>query len=179
MITKKELEDGKIITKKNFLTHKEAIDFWYLTNTCQWEYGRVSNTFSAQRQSRMTRPFDLEPFMRTELWLRVMKLFKEKLSLGKAYVNYSDHATVNLPHCDGNESGPSFLICLNQEWKRDWGGYTVMFKDMFSNDVIHTVVPEPGTTESGSQRRVVNRDDPLVPDRWLTPKHKLLVSPLG
>jgi len=144
MITKKEIDSGKIIVHKNFLTHAEAIDFWYLTNTCEWSYGRVSNAYSSQKQSRMTRAFDIDVFVKTDLFIRIDALFKEELQLAKAYINYSDHATVSLPHCDGNEAGPTIMICLNQEWKREWGGYTAVFDHMNSSDVVHTSVPEPG-----------------------------------
>lgn len=144
MITDEEIKDGKVIIKRNFITHKEATDFWYLTNTCSWKYGNVSNTYSSQKQKRMTLPFELETFIQTELFGRINNLFKEDLGLAKAYVNYSDHATVNLPHCDGENAGPTIMMCLNQEWKKDWGGYTVIFKDMHSCDVAYTSVPEPG-----------------------------------
>lgn len=144
MITKQQLINNKIFGINNFLKPKEATDFWYLVNTCTWQYGRVSNTFSGQKQSRMTYSFDPEKFVRTDLWKRVEKMFDSQVSLSKAYINIADHATVNLPHCDGQDDGPSILICLNQEWRRDWGGYTVFFKGMNSNQVISTVVPEPG-----------------------------------
>ena len=143
-ITNKNIKDGELIVKKDFLTHKESTDFWYLTNTCQWSYGRVSNTYSGQKQSRMTRPFDIDTFVKTDLWIRLDNLFENELSLSKSYINYSDHATVSLPHCDGEVSGPTIMICLNQEWKKDWGGYTVLFESMNSNNITHAIVPEPG-----------------------------------
>ncbi len=144
MISEKDLINDKISTINNFLTPKEAIDFWYLTNECTWNYGRVSNTYSKQKQARMTYNFDPDYFLQTDLWKRCSRLFAYDISLSHAYINYSDHATVSLPHSDGKDNGPSILICLNQEWKREWGGYTVMFKNMNSNDIIHAVSPEPG-----------------------------------
>tara|TARA_Y100000593_G_C4276374_1_gene320287 strand:+ start:623 stop:1174 length:552 start_codon:yes stop_codon:yes gene_type:complete len=144
MITEKDLLDDKIETIRNFLTPQEAIDFWYLTNECTWNYGRVSNTYSNQKQKRMTHNMDPNFFVQTDLWKRCSDLFEDKISLSHAYINISDHATVNLPHSDGKDHGPSFLICLNQEWKKEWGGHTVMFKDMHSSDIMHAVSPEPG-----------------------------------
>lgn len=144
MITKKQLLEKEIFEIPNFLTEKEATDFWYHANECTWSYGRVSNTYSGQKQSRMTYSFDPELFVRTDLWKRVEKSFDTQVSLNNAYINIGDHATVNIPHCDGNKSGPTILICINQEWKRDWGGYTVLFKSMNSNEIIKASVPEPG-----------------------------------
>ena len=138
------LDQSQILFIVNFLTEKELTDFWYLVNTCTWQYGRVSNTFSSQKQSRMTFSFNSEDFIRTDLWKRIKESFKESVSLSKAYINFADPATVNLPHCDGQDNGPSILICLNQEWRRDWGGYTVFFKDMTSSEITKAVVPEPG-----------------------------------
>ena len=147
-ITNKNIEDGELITKKDFLTHKEATEFWYLTNTCEWTYGGIwhsgMDTYSGQKESRFFRPFDVNVFVQTDLWARLKNLFQNKLILGKSYINYSDHASVNLPHCDGDAAGPTIMICLNQEWKKVWGGYTVLFESMNSNNVTHTVVPEPG-----------------------------------
>ena len=80
MITDEEIKDGKVIIKRNFITHKEATDFWYLTNTCSWQYGNVSNTYSSQKQKRMTLPFELETFIQTELFGRINNLFKEDLA---------------------------------------------------------------------------------------------------
>ena len=143
MISEKDLINDKIITIKNFLTPKETIDFWYLINECTWSYGKVSNTFSNQNQRQMTHIIDPSAFVRTELWNRSINLFEDKISLNHVYINISDHATVDLPHVDGKDHGPSILVCLNQEWKREWGGYTVMFKDIHSSDIVHTVCPEP------------------------------------
>ena len=146
MINEKDFNNNKVTTIRNFLKSQEEVDFWYLANECNWSYGRVSNTFSKIRQKRMTYNFISENFIRTELWKRCCDLFKNfdrKLGLTNAYINYSDHATVNLPHCDGQNGGPSFLININQEWKRDWAGYTVLFKGMHDNEILHTVLPEP------------------------------------
>ena len=144
MITCEDIKNGEFYTKRNFLTHKESTDFWYLTHTCTWEYGNVSNTYSNHRQRRMTRPFDINEFVKTDLWQRIDALFDKVLSVGKAYINFSDHATVNLPHCDGDNPGPTIMICLNQEWKKDWGGYTVVYKSMHEDDIEFASVPEPG-----------------------------------
>jgi len=92
----------------------------------------------------MTFYFNPDDFLRTDLWKRITESFDKPISLTEAYINYADHATVNFPHCDGRNDGPTILICINQEWKRDLFGYTVFFKDMNSNDIIRTIVPEPG-----------------------------------
>jgi hypothetical protein len=144
MITEKELKDGKVIVKKNFLSQTEAVDMWYFANTCAWRYKEVTNAHFAPGQKRMTSAFDINVFVETDLWHKIEKLFEVKLSLRAAYISYLDHASVSVPHCDGDGSGPSILICLNREWKKDWCGYTTVFEHMNSNDVIHTSVPEPG-----------------------------------
>ena len=80
MITEKDLLDDKIETIKNFLTPQESVDFWYLTNECTWSYGRVSNTYSNQKQKRMPYNFDPDYFLQTDLWKRCDELFEDKLS---------------------------------------------------------------------------------------------------
>ena len=147
MITKEQLIDKEIIEIPNFLTEKEAGDFYYLANTCTWEYGRVSNTFSGQRQSRMAYYFDPNDFVykyQPDLWNRIKELFGRPVSLDEAYINYGDHATVNLSHCDGRQDGATFLICLNKEWNKDWSGLTVFYESVVSNKIIKAIVPEPG-----------------------------------
>ena len=144
IITKQKLIDREIFELENFLTSDEATKFWYLCNRCTWNYGRVSNTFSGKKQSRMTFSFDNKNMIATDLWRRCVAMFDERLSLSKAYINYADSATVNLPHCDGEDDGPSILICLNSVWDREWFGYTCFFKGMSSQKIIKTVVPEPG-----------------------------------
>ena len=43
-----------------------------------------------------------------------------------------------------DENEVTILYYTAKEWKKEWGGYTVMFNDMHSNDIMHTAVPEPG-----------------------------------
>jgi len=154
MITEQQLINNDIFEKENFLTADEATDLFYLANTCAWQYGGVSNSFSDQKQSRMTHRIDMNKFNSGiaesqkwsvySVWKRLEGLFDFKVKPCKIYINYADHATVNLPHCDGTDNGPSVLICLNQEWRRDWGGYTVFFKSMSSSKITKAFVPEPG-----------------------------------
>lgn len=144
MITKKQLADGDIISVSQFLTPKEKTDLWLRCNNCTWKYSDVVNAYSAGKQFRMVHAFDSELFVRTDIWKRLEESFDTQLALFTSYIIYSTPGFLNIPHCDGDQNGPSILICLNQEWRRDWGGYTVFFKDMDSNEVVKTIVPEPG-----------------------------------
>ena len=144
MFSKKKIIDNVIEVVKDFPSLKEQSDFWYHANNSEYCYGQKSDSLMPNRQGRMAHHFDPEQFIQTSFWKRVEKQFKEPLGLSEAYINMADSATLNYPHCDNRENHMSILLCLNQDWHRNWGGYTSFFEGMHGNEVISTVVPEPG-----------------------------------
>ncbi len=144
MITKEAIENNKIYVSKDVLSNKELVEFWYLANSCQYEYGQASDSRSSQVQRRMVHRIDPEAFVRTTVWGKLEKLFDDPVGLAEAYINYSEFSTTTSPHCDNTEGDPSILICLNQQWDRNWGGYTTFFEGMNTDKVVKTIVPSPG-----------------------------------
>ena len=137
--------EHKVIEVPNFLTKYEATKLWYVANEAPYYEGRVSNTFSRKvDQSRMTANLDAATYSTGELWRQIQDYVGESLTLHDIYINRSSTDEINLAHCDNNIHSLSILICLNQEWHRDWAGYTVFFDGMNSNEILKTVIPEPG-----------------------------------
>ena len=144
MIERVDIENGKIYEVRNFPTVKEQSDFWYMANECEYSYGQQSDSLMSQRQGRMVHRIDVNVFVRTEFWNKIEKYVNCPIGLSDAYINYADSSTLTFPHCDNRENEMSILLCLNQDWHRNWGGYTSFFSGVADNNIIKTVVPEPG-----------------------------------
>jgi len=145
MIERENILKDSIYILKNFPSRKEQSDFWYSANEIDYSYGQTSDSRMGYRgQTRFTHHFNPDEFVKTTFWHRVKKSVNYPIRLMQAYINYSESSTLNFPHCDNREDQMSILMCLNQDWHRSWGGYTVFFEGVDSNDIIETVVPEPG-----------------------------------
>ena len=144
MILRPDIENGRVYEKHNFPSLKEQSDFWYYANDCNYQYGQNSDSLMSKRQGRMVHHIDPDAFVQTSFWKRIEKEVQWPLGLIEAYVNYADFSTLTFPHCDNRENDMSILLCLNQDWHRNWGGFTVFFDGVNSNKVIKTVTPEPG-----------------------------------
>lgn len=144
MITKQQIIDRKIFLSDNILSEKELVDFWFLATSCDYKYGQRSDSRVSQIHRRLAHHIDPFEFVKTTVWHKLEKFFEEPVGVKEAYINYSEFSTATLPHCDNTEDEPSILISLNQEWKRDWGGYTAFFKGMHSNTISKAICPAPG-----------------------------------
>lgn len=144
MILKSDIKENKIFTVNNILSEQELAEFWFTANECGYFYKQRSNPFSNKNQKRLAHHYSIEVFVQTAVWGKIEKLFKESVGLVDAYINYSELASRTLTHSDGVVNEPSVLICLNEHWERDWGGYTVFFKGMSTDVVVKTIVPRPG-----------------------------------
>lgn len=143
MINKKEVEGGKIITVKDFTTPEQATMLWNRANDDSYSFGHNSDSRSGKRQARWVQRFG-QDFAQSDLWVNLAKQIDSPVVFIEAYINYAEFSTVTLPHCDNIQNGATILICLNQEWNRDWGGYTVFFERMSGSDISKAVCPEPG-----------------------------------
>ena len=66
-----------------------------------------------------------------------------ELELLNIYINCSNAHTITLTHYDSFEDTDfTVLVYLNQEWNKDWAGYTAFFKEMDKNEFILVEVPE-------------------------------------
>ena len=144
MILKKDILNNQILVNKGFLTGDEAAAFWQTAQTSSYRYGQRSESFSNQSQRRMSCHFDPEVFVTTKFWHRLEKVVDEPLGVLEAYMNYSESHTLTFPHCDSSEGDMTIIVYLNLEWHRGWGGYTCFFDSSYGNEVVETVVPEPG-----------------------------------
>ena len=144
MIERENILKDSIYVLKNFPSRKEQSDFWYSANESDYAYGQNSDSHMSKRQGRFTHHFNPDEFVKTSFWQRIEKSVDYPLGLLEAYINYGDSSTLTFPHCDNREDQMSMLMCLNQDWHRSWGGYTVFFEGVDSNEIIKTVVPEPG-----------------------------------
>ena len=144
MYTIKDVKDKKIVEVRNFLDHTQLTDLWYKANECDYTYGRVTNSYSSNRQGRMTHNFDATLFKETDVWKSIEKFVEGPIELVENYICYSESSTINYSHCDSPSDVISILLNINIEWKRDWGGYTSFFAGPSSSEVIFTSIPEPG-----------------------------------
>ena len=144
MIRRCDIDNNKIIVIKDFPSNEERIDFWYHVNNCDYTYSQKSDVYIGQKQTRLAHHFDPLQFEKTTFFKRIANNIDNPIRLMQAYINYAENSTLNFPHCDDKSDCLSILLCLNQDWHRNWGGYTSFFKDISSNDIIETVVPEPG-----------------------------------
>ncbi|MCK4784633.1 MAG: hypothetical protein KAV87_12845 [Desulfobacteraceae bacterium] len=144
MINRKQIEDNEIIIPKDFLLEQEKLDFWDVARKSEYSFSQESVSKAAEPNTRWVRHIKVESFVRTELWKRLAREFKEELLLTDVYFNCSDFATKTLPHNDNENNGPSILVTLNQEWERKWAGYTVFFESEDSKNIVKTVCPIPG-----------------------------------
>ena len=144
MIERENILKDSIYVLKNFPSRKEQSDFWYAANESNYAYGQNSDSHIGKRQGRFTHHFNPDEFVKTSFWQRIEKSVDYPIGLSEAYINYGDSSTLTFPHCDNREDQMSMLMCLNQDWHRSWGGYTVFFEGVDSNEIIKTVVPEPG-----------------------------------
>ena len=153
MIERENILKDSIYVVKNFPSRKEQSDFWYFANESDYAYGannvnkkrmKVTDSHMGKRQGRFTHHFNPDEFVKTSFWQRIDKSVDYPLGLLEAYINYGDSSTLAFPHCDNREDNMSILMSLNQYWHRNWGGYTVFFEGVASNEIIKTVVPEPG-----------------------------------
>lgn len=142
-INRAELKD-RIFCSDSILGESELVDFWYHANSCDYEYGHASDPRANKIQKRFIHRFDPELFVKTTVWKKIAAIFVEPVEMIESYINHSDASTVTLPHCDTREDNPTVLICLNQEWNRDWWGYTVFFEGIRSDKIIDTICPAPG-----------------------------------
>lgn len=150
-ISKKDIQENKIFLSQTLLSDKELADLWYEANNASYQCGRNSDSLSNKKQGgeRWTCHHDTDPknkksFCYSPLWGKLSKLFNDPVGLDEAYINRSNFSTETLSHCDNREGNPSILICLNQHWDRDWGGYTVFFDSMRGDSVMKTICPSPG-----------------------------------
>lgn len=143
MISKEAIKEGEIIDIKNFLTPEQATMLWNRANDDNYSFGHNSDSKSSQRQGRWVQRFH-DDFTQSDLWVDLAKAIDSPITFREAYINYADYSTPTLPHCDNIPNGGTVLICINQEWRRQWAGFTVFFKDMSSPEIIKTVCPEPG-----------------------------------
>jgi len=144
MIKKVDINNNEIIVKDQYLTEDDQLNFWYHANQCDYSFGQRSDAFRGSRQGRFTHHFDPAQFQQTSFWKLIETTVDSPIKLIDAYINCSDFATVSFPHTDEKCNCLSVLICLNQEWHRDWGGYTVFFDSISKNKILDTVIPEPG-----------------------------------
>ena len=145
MISRCDIENNKIIVIKDFPSNAERVDFWHHANTCDYSYSQKSDVYIGQKQTRLAHHFDPLQFEQTTFFERIKHNIDKPIRLMQAYINYAESSTLNFPHCDSYHGHVlSILLCINQDWHRNWGGYTSFFKDISSNDIIETVVPEPG-----------------------------------
>lgn len=144
MIKKYDIQGGKIFQIDNFVESVQATELWFLANRVDYGYGHTSDTRSSQAQGRMVHQTDPELFRKLPIWKQIQSAFDSPLILKQAYINYANPSTVTLPHCDGtSQQEMTILICINQKWSRDFGGFTYFFESMNSQKVRETFVPEP------------------------------------
>jgi len=157
MILKSDIAENKIFVLNNILSEQELTEYWFQANSCGYTYTQGSTRLSNKNHRRLAYHFPLgEPcpdkpdvpwnpgFVNTTPWGKIEKLFQDPIGLLSAYINYSELSSRSLAHSDGIINEPSVLICLNEHWDRDWGGYTVFFKGMNSDEIVKAVCPVPG-----------------------------------
>jgi len=144
MIERKDIDGGSIIERKMFPSSKERVEFWYAANKVDYSYSQRSDSYMNTSQRRLVHHFDPFEFVETSFWKRVEQEVDHPIGCVEAYINLSDSATLNYPHCDTSMNELSILLCLNIDWHRSWGGYTVFFDDPTASSIRHCVCPEPG-----------------------------------
>jgi len=145
MILKSDIEENKIFIKNDILSEQELTEFWFDANSsCGYTYKQRSTPLSNKNQRRLAYHYPTDGFVQTTVWLKIEKLFSDRVGLVDSYINFSELSSRSLTHSDGIINQPSVLICLNEHWHRDWGGFTVFFKGINSDEIVRAVCPVPG-----------------------------------
>ena len=144
MISKKDISNNEIFVVNDILNDQELTELWYHANSCGYKYTQRSTPLSNKNQKRLTHHDPIDGFVETTVWKKLEKLFAAPIGLTDAYINFSDMSSRSIAHSDGLLNEASILMCLNQHWDRDWGGYTCFFKDINGSEIIKTVCPVPG-----------------------------------
>jgi len=143
-ITKKEIQENKIFILNNVLSDIDKMVLWRMANDSPFKHGHKSDALTDEPQRRFTSHLNTEVMTSGEMVKKLIGLFKDPVKLNKVYINSADCATKTLAHCDNYDNAPSILIPMNQQWDRNWGGYTVFFKGMNSCEVAEAICPSPG-----------------------------------
>ena len=130
---------------KDFLTEQEGFKLWTHANNAQYERNWMADIFTHRNNGRFVHHINPDIFLEhyANFWVRLEKEMGFKLDLLDAYINFSNAHTVTLTHYDSFEDDFfTVLIFVNQEWNKDWAGYTAFFKEMDKNEFILVEVPE-------------------------------------
>jgi len=144
MITKEAIINNEIFVQNDLLSDQELTEFWFHVNSCGYGYTQRSTPYSNKNQKRLSHHYPIDIFVETTVWKKLERLFNAPVGLIDSYINFSEVSARNLTHSDAGLNEPSILICLNEHWERDWGGYTCFFKSMNSSEIVKAICPEPG-----------------------------------
>jgi hypothetical protein len=160
-----------INTFPNLLTDQEAFRLWSYANEAQYVRAWKSDVYTHKPNGRFVHHIAPDLFLveYAELWKRIENSSGYSLNLRDAYINCSNPQTTTLTHYDSYEdSSLTILIYLNQSWDKDWGGYTVFFREMNGNDVVGVEVPEykKAVIFEGKIPHLAMPTDSNAPDRF-------------
>lgn len=129
----------------NFLTEAEGFKLWSHANDAQYVRNWKADIYSHKNNGRFVHHISPDLFLAeySDFWNRVEAEAGCKLDILDPYINCSNAHTVTLTHYDSYEDDNfTVLVYLNQEWCKDWGGYTAFFEEMDKNKIIAIEVPE-------------------------------------
>lgn len=129
----------------NFLTEVEGNKLWSHANSVQYVRNWKSDVYSHKANGRFVHHLNPDYFITefSDLWNRINEEIGYEVYLNEVYLNGANGLTKTLPHYDSfHEDSPSIIIYVNQEWHKEWVGYTVFFKGINESEVIHTEIPE-------------------------------------
>lgn len=129
----------------NFLTEHEGFKLWSHANEAQYVRNWKADVYSHKSNGRFVHHINPESFLieYADFWKRLEETSECKLELLDPYINCSNAHTVTLTHYDTyNDNHFTIIAYLNQEWHKDWAGYTAFFEEMDKNKIIAIEVPE-------------------------------------
>jgi len=118
----------------------------------------------------------LSPLM-TQAWSHLQKNVGAGMTLLRCYANAHTFGTEGYPHTDSERNGDlTVVIYLNQNWRREWGGETVIYN---GDEIVHAELPKfnSGLCFAGNAFHVAKPVSRICPELRVTLMFKM--APFG